>query len=208
MRLAIFGASGRTGRHLVAQGLARGHEVTAYVRDPATLGAQHERLRVVQGDVREGERVADAVTGQDAVLSALGTNGPAFDAMTVGARHIVDAMTQHGVRRVITLTGAGVREAEDRPGLVDSVIVALLKALQPQVLADAMGHVAQIKASELDWTIVRVPRLLDRPATGRIRVGWAGVNTGPMIAREDAAAFMLDQVQSEAHLHRAPMISN
>ena len=100
------------------------------------------------------------------------------------------------------------QDARDRPGLVSRVIVFLLKTLQPQVLADAVRHTEQVRASDLDWTIVRVPRLTDKPGTGRVRAGWAGVNTGPMISRADAATFMLDQLESPAHVRQAPMISS
>ncbi|HEU5318560.1 MAG TPA: SDR family oxidoreductase [Chloroflexota bacterium] len=208
MRVVIFGASGRTGRRLVEQALARGHEVTAFVRDPAKLALTHDRLRVVRGDVSDGERVAEAIAGQDAVLCALGARGPAFDAMTVGARQIVAAMRDLGVRRLITLTGAGVHDARDRPGVIGRVMVFLLKTLQPRVLADAERHCEQVRASGLDWTIVRVPRLTDGRGTGRVRAGWAGVNTGPTISRADAAGFMLDQLDGGAYVRQAPMISN
>jgi uncharacterized protein YbjT (DUF2867 family) len=96
--VVVFGASGRTGRLLVEQALAAGHAVTAFVRDPARLPVTHARLRVVRGDVRDPQRVAEAVAGQDAVLSALGPNKPEFDAMALGARHILAAMGRHGVR--------------------------------------------------------------------------------------------------------------
>ena len=178
------------------------------MRDPARLDIPHERLRFITGDVSSRGRVAEAIAGQDAVISALGPIKPVFDSMTVGARRIIATMNEHGVRRLITLTGAGVQEPQDRPNPIGRVIVFLLKTLQPQVLADAVRHVEQVKASDLDWTIVRVPRLLDRPGTGQVRVGWAGVNTGPMISRADAATFMLDQIESRAHLRQSPMISN
>ena len=206
--LTIFGASGRTGHQLVVQALARGHHVSAFVRNPTNLDVVHERLRVVQGHVEDAARVSQAIAGQEAVLCALGANKPAFDAMTVGARHIIAAMSEHGVRRLITLTGAGVRAAQDRPGVAETFIVLLLRTLQPRVLADAVGHVEQIRGSGLDWTIVRVPRLLNGPATGKIRVGWAGINTGATITRADAATFMLDQLDDPTHLRQAPMISN
>src|SRR5688572_18093218 len=108
MKIVVFGASGQTGRLLVEQALAAGHEVTALVRDPSKLAVRHERLRVLQGDVQDAGAVAGAVAGQDAVLSALGPAGPAFTSMTLGARHILAAIEQHGVRRLVTLTGAGV----------------------------------------------------------------------------------------------------
>ena len=74
MKLAIFGATGGTGRQLVEQALEEGHTVTVLVRNPGTFPQQHERLSLVQGDVRNQASVEAVVAGQDAILSALGTN--------------------------------------------------------------------------------------------------------------------------------------
>lgn len=208
MKVAIFGASGQTGRQLVEQALAHGHEVTAFVRDPARLPVRHERLRVVQGDVQDAGKVEEAVAGQDAVLSALGPAKPAFNSMTLGARHILAAMKRHGVRRLVTLTGAGVPDPHDRPKLIDRFIRFLLKRINPEVLADAQRHADQVRASDVDWTIGRVGRLTNGPRTGNVRVGWVGVGTRPFISRADAAAFMLEQLKDAAHLRQAPMISS
>jgi putative NADH-flavin reductase len=76
----------------VKQALEAGHEVTAYVRDPAKLGVTHQRLRVTRGDVRDAAAVAQAVAGQDAVLSALGPSKPDFNTLTEGARHILGGL--------------------------------------------------------------------------------------------------------------------
>jgi putative NADH-flavin reductase len=191
---------------LVEQALARGHEVTAFVRDPARLGVQHECLRYVQGDVRDPAKVAEAVQGQDAVLIALGPQKPAFDTMRIGAKHIVGAMNQHGVRRLVTLTGAGVPDPNDRPGPINHIISFLLKRIAPQVLEDASEHVRQVCESGLDWTIVRVPVQTDAPSTGRYKVGYIGQGPGIRVSRADVAAFMLDQLSDSRWLRKAPVI--
>lgn len=206
MKLVIFGASGATGRQLVEQALAAGHEVTAFVRDTTKLDIRHERLRTVKGDVADAGAVAQAVVGQDAVLSALGPAKPDFNAMTLGARHILDAMRQHGVRRLVTLTGAGVPDPNDRPKLFNHVITFLLKRISPGVLEDAKRHVEQVRASDVDWTIVRVGRLNDGPKSGNVQVGWVGTGPKPFISRADVAAFMLRELEERKHLRLAPMI--
>lgn len=114
MRVLIFGASGRTGQHLVRQALEAGHEVTAFVREPARLKMDHARLRVVSGDVTDAVRTEEAVAGSEVVLSALGhTRTSAKDLQTVGTKNIVAAMHRHGVRRIVSLTGAGMRDPKD-----------------------------------------------------------------------------------------------
>ncbi len=208
MKIAVFGASGRTGRPLVEAALAQGHDVTAFVRTPAKLGITHEKLRVVQGTVQDAGRVAEAVQGQDAVFSALGPEKPDYDTMTVGLGNIISAMRKHGARRLIVQTGAGVSVEGDRPGFMNHFIRFLLKTISPKVLADSEAGVAKVTASPLDWTVVRVPRLMDGPATGKLRVGMVGDGVGAALVRADAAEFMLRQLTDTAQVRKQPAISN
>lgn len=209
MKLTVFGASGRTGRPLVEQALRAGHEVTAFVRDPAKLGISYEKLRVVSGDVKSNpEKVSEAVAGADAVLSVLGqTKGSPKDLQTAGTRNVVAAMREHGVRRLVSLTGAGVADPRDEPKLSDRAIVFLLRRLQGDVLRDAQEHARIIQESGLDWTIVRGPMLTEGEKKGEYRVGYVGKGSGARISRADVADFMLRQAADDAYLHQAPMVS-
>jgi putative NADH-flavin reductase len=208
MKLTIFGASGRTGRPLVEQALAAGHEVTAFVRDPARLPISDARLHVVQGDVMNAAQVDEAVRGADAVLSVLGhAKGSPKNMQTVATENIVAAMQKHGVRRLISLTGAGVKDPQDQPKLVDHAIRGLLVLLQKDVLRDAEQHARVIQQSALDWTIVRGPRLNEGPRTGTYRVGMIGKNSGTLVSRADLADFMLKHVDDTTYLGQAPVVS-
>jgi putative NADH-flavin reductase len=209
MRLVIFGASGRTGIPLVQQALDSGHEVVAFVRNPSKMPIQHERLTMVQGDAMSPDDVERAVIGGDVVLNVLGhaKNTPR-NLMTVSAQHIVTAMKKHGVKRLITLTGAGVGAPEDQPKPINHVIKFLLKTISPAVLADSEQYVEVVKDSGLDWVVVRVPTLTEGARTGSYRVGWVGVNTGPRISRADVADFMLTLTQNgDKYLRKMPMVS-
>ena len=208
MRVLVVGASGRTGRPLVGQALEAGHEVTALVRDPARLPVEHERLRIVRGDVLDVSALERVVEGQDAVLSVIGHAKDApKDVQTRSIRNIVAAMKRQGVRRLVSLTGAGVRDPEDRPKLSDKAIVAVLKLVQRDVLEDGVGHAEEIKGSGLEWVIVRGPMLTDGEKTGLYRVGYVGKNSGSKISRADVADFMLAQLEDDTHLGRMPMVS-
>ncbi len=209
MRIALFGATGATGRRLMEQALAAGHEVTAFVRDPSRLTRRHDRLKIVQGDVRDPEAVEAAIIGQDAVISALGqtrSHPSRKDVMIVAAEHIVAAMKKQGVRRLVTLVGAGVAFPQDRPSRAGRVMSALLKLLAGDVLADAEHHARIIQASDLDWVIVRVPRLSEAPAKGAYRTGYQSPGFGA-VSRDDVADFMLKQVTDDTYLREAPIVS-
>jgi putative NADH-flavin reductase len=209
MKIAVFGATGRTGRPLIKEALTEGHEVVALARDPSKLDAlRHERLRVVRGDVLDPAAVDEAVAGSDAVISVLGhAKGSPKDVQTRGTENIVAAMQKHGVRRLVSLTGAGVRDPGDRPKLVDRVFGLLLRVLDRDTLKDAEGHAEVIKRSGLDWVIVRGPRLTEGPKKGTYRVGLVGKNSGTQVSRADLAGFMLRQAANDEYLRQMPVVS-
>lgn len=209
MKLAIFGASGKTGRHVVDLALAGGHTVTALIRDPSKLPTKDDRLTIVQGDVLDPVKVDQVIAGADAVISVLGHSPASPDnVLTVATDHIVAAMRKHGVRRLVSLTGAGVPDSNDQPRLWNKAISWLLARLQPKLLQDSERQAGQIRSSDLDWVIVRVPRLTDQPRKGSYRVGFVGKGTGALIPRADVADFLLKQAMDATHLRQAPMISS
>jgi putative NADH-flavin reductase len=209
MKIAIFGATGKVGRHLVEQALDRGDEVIVLVRDTSNLTTQrHQRLRVVQGDALDPKAVEQAVVGTGAVLIALGhTKSSSKDVLTEGTKNIVAAMNKHGVRRLVSLTGAGVRDPKDQPKLVDRVIGSFLKLLQRDLLEDSIGQARVIKESDLDWVIVRAPVLTEGDKKGEYRIGYVGKESGTKLSRADVADFMLKQTSDHTYLHQAPVIS-
>lgn len=210
-RLAILGGTGRSGRLLIDEALAAGHTLRVLARDPARLHRQDPRLVPVTGDARDPEAVARLLEGVDAVLSALGpvrgeARGDGSGVMTRAAENLVAAMPGAGVTRLISMTGAGVAQPGDQPKLLDRVIRTALRLSQPDVLRDSEGHVARLRESNLDWTVVRVPMLVDGPGQA-VRVGRVG-DIGPRVSRASVATFMLAQLGSDRWLRQAPAISH
>jgi putative NADH-flavin reductase len=208
MNLTVFGASGRTGRLLLDLALPH-HTVTALVRDPAKLDLQHPNLRVVQGDLGDPARVAEAIAGADAVVSVAGkTKTSRHDLLAVSARHIVSGMREHGVTRLVTLLGAGVSDPGDLPpSLGRRFMLGLMGLAAKGMVEDASQHAETLRESGLDWTIVRPPRLTDGAASGELRHGY--LSLGPMnsISRADLAAFILDLATSDRYVRQAPMVA-
>jgi putative NADH-flavin reductase len=208
MTIALFGASGQTGQPFLQQALEQGYLVRALVRDPAKLSRQHPHLIVVRGDVLNPADVRKVVEGSDVVVSLFGhvKDSPAW-LQTDGTRNIVDAMKKAGVRKIISLSGGGLPYEQDRPKLADHLIRGLMRLVVPKVLDDANRHAEVLKASGLDWIIVRGPRLSNDPAKGRYRVGWVGVNASTKIGRADLADFILKQVEADQYLRQMPFVS-
>jgi len=207
--IAIFGATGRTGRLVLAQALADGYTVRALARRPEAITQASDRLTIVPGDVLDAAAVEQTVRGTDAVISVFGhVKGSPPRVQTDGTRNIVEAMQREQITRIISLSGGGLpAEEHDRPGVADRVIRFLLKTLSPQVLDDALWHLEVLKDSGLDWTVVRGPRLTDAPATGTYRVGWVGVDASTKISRDDLAAFIVSQINDPTYVRQMPFVS-
>lgn len=209
MKLAIFGATGRTGVPLVQQALEYGHSVMALVRTPTKVSLKNESLTLIQGDSLNASDVEKTIQGADAVISVLGqSKTSSHDLQTASTRNIIAAMQKYGVKRLISLTGAGVDAPEDRPGFSNHLIKFALKTLSGHVLKDGEQHAELIKQSGLDWVIVRGPMLTEGARTANYRVGWVGVNTGSRAARANIADFMLKQLSDDTYLHKLPMLSD
>ncbi len=202
MKLLVFGATGGTGRALLDQGLAQGHQVMAFVRNPAVLAAR-PWLTIVEGDVTDAAAVGRAVAGHDAVLSALGPRSGQYGVLPGGVQNIVAAMRQAGVRRLIHVSSFGVGDSREQMGWVARQIVVplfLRKALDEKEIEEGI-----IRASDLDWIIARPGGLEDGPRTGVYRcITDPHEKVGqPRIARADVADFMLQNLADERFVRRA-----
>ncbi|RJT92167.1 NAD-dependent epimerase/dehydratase family protein [Cryobacterium melibiosiphilum] len=205
--IALFGATGKTGRRVLARLLAARYSVRALARTPERLGVI-DGLTVIAGDVLDPDAVAKTIRGSDAVISVFGqVKGSPLHVQTDGTRLIVEQMQAHGLTRIVSLSGGGLRDPRDRPKVADHVIRFLLKTLSGRVLADAEGHLRVLEQSGLDWTVVRGPRLTEKPGTGSYRLGWMGLDTGIEISRNDLADFILTQIDDVRFVRAMPFVS-
>ncbi len=205
VRVLIVGATGGTGRLLVAQALERGFSVTALVRNPSRLRLTHQRLSVVQGNVLDANSVDTAMRGQDAVLSALGHRRYVYPTriQSDGTMNVLRAMARHGVRRFVCMSSLGIGDSAGRLGLLYTFFV--IPVILPFYFWDKTRQEQAIAASGLDWTIVRPGALTNGRARGRVR---HGTRVGSFVwtlsvPRADVAAFMIDQIASSAYLRTA-----
>lgn len=208
-KIALFGGSGRTGQHFLEQALAEGYHIKALVRDPKKITQQSEHLELIVGDVLNGEDVDKTVQDSDIVVSLFGhVKGSPEWLQTDGTKNIINAMQQHGVERIISLSGGGLPFPEkDQPKFADRLIRGMMKIAVPKVLNDAIEHAKVLERSDRKWVIVRAPRLTDGERVGEYRVGWVGVNASTKISRADLADFLLKQVEDEKYNEQMPFVS-
>ena len=206
MKVLVFGATGSVGRHVVGQGLERGHEITAFVREPSGLDVEHERLTVFRGDVLDGASVEGAVRGQGAVLCSIGA-GRKGGVRSEGTRNIVRAMEGAGVRRLVCQSTLGAGESSGNLDFFWKHV--MFGFLLRDAFADHEQQEAHVKNSALDWTIVRPAAFTDGGRTGDYRHGFPPTKKGLKlkISRADVAAFMLGQLTDDAYLRQTPGLS-
>ena len=211
MKIIVFGATGGTGKLIVTQALAKGHAVTAFARNPAGLPT-NPHLRVVQGDVFDFGAVIDAIRGHRAVLSALGApNTKKSDVLVRAIPHILDGMHQEYVTRLIVLGAAGLDPdwGKYQNALTRMGVWTARKTVLKHPFLDQAAQERLLKASDVDYTIVRAPRLLDGPFTGKYHVLPDALPSGALrISRADVADFMVQQLTDPRFHRQGPYIGS
>lgn len=203
MLIGILGASGRTGRRVAEKALAAGHTVRALVRRPGSLELVDERLQVLEGDVHDAAAVARLVSGCDAVVSALGPTKAGFDVCSVSTKHAISA----GVKRLVVISGAGLNVPGDAKGPMGRFISWMVRTVSPAVFADKVLQYDLLAASDVEWILVRPPRLHDGPGNGAPRVGLLDA-PGSSLSRDDLAAFCLSEAVAPKYTRKAPFLAN
>ena len=207
-KILVLGATGGTGRLIVGQALERGQEVTALVRSPEKASGL-KGAKLIVGDVRDEKVLREALKGQDAVVSALGTPASPLREVTLlstATRALVGAMTAEHVSRLVCITGLGAGDSAGHGGFFfDRLIFPLLLK---KVYADKNRQETIVRDSGLDWILVRPSVLNDKPGHGSVRAltELSGFHGGG-ISRADVATFVLDQLHAEAWLHRSPLFT-
>jgi putative NADH-flavin reductase len=202
IKVLVIGATGGTGRQLVAQALERGLDVMALARNPAALGVEHPRLRVVEGDVLDQRIIDETMRGRDAVLSALGHKQffRPTRILSEGTRNVLRAMETQGVRRLVCETALGIGDSAGRMGLYYTLFV--IPVILPFYFWDKTRQERLIAESRVDWIIVRPAALTNSARRGKYR---HGSHVGSFlwtlkVSRSDVADFMLNQLTDNMYL--------
>lgn len=202
MKITVFGATGRIGGHVVEQALASGHKVAAVVRESSRFEVDHPSLEVFRvPGLTDGEVLRPAVDGSAAVISGVGARGRKDGPVASGStRAILAAMSAVGVRRLVAVSAIPLGPVPpDESFLNRRVLLPLINAFAADVYADLRLMEADIMSSSTDWTIVRPPKLTDKPLTGRYRVGIGStIPRTYSISRADTAHLMLAALSDPA----------
>jgi putative NADH-flavin reductase len=208
MKILVLGATGGTGRQIVEQGIARGHKITALIRDAARQDAFPDHVHTIAGDALDRDAVDRAVAGQDDVIYALGTKQTGQTTFfSESTQLVLQSMEKHGVRRLVCITGIGAGETRGHGGLVyDRLIFPFFTR---KIYEDKDRQEALVRRSSVDWVLVRPAVFREGAAKGELQVV-TDVNgvTLTRIARHEVARFVLDQLESNQYLRKAPFIGH
>lgn len=204
MTVAVLGATGATGRHVVSTALRRGHRVIALVRRPGAFAPAEGLDEVVWPEVTGSAALTRALPGADVVISALGgaAKGPTT-VCTDGIRSAVTAMKATGVDRLIAVSAHGVLETHDR-----SLYSLGVWAGVGERMRDKENMEPVVTCSGLKWTIARPPKLSDRDTTGRYTAGTGlPIRLWTSVGRAGLAAFLVDEAEHPRYVHARPRVT-
>jgi putative NADH-flavin reductase len=196
MNLFVLGATGGIGRLVLEQALARGHRVTAFIRSPHKIAPQHERLRIIKGNLLDAEELVGRLPGHDAVISSLGSSKQTTF-LQESAQAVVSAMKRASVRRILVVSVGFLFPETGLPGTL------LRNLILKNVGKDASAMESILVREPLEWTVVRPPRLTNAKASGKYRVLDGHMpKRGFTIPRADVADFLLNEAEMPAHICR------
>ncbi len=207
MKVIVFGSNGKVGRLVVDELLKRGHSVTAFVHGTYHF-PRNSHLRVIKGDIYEALSIEEAMIGNDAVVSTLGSWGTKKkNVLAEGMRNIIPVMQEQHVSRIVSLTGADCDAPGDTQKFVHNLSHALFSVFAPKILKDGEAHLDQLISSELDWSVVRSPVMNNEGDPEAYQLGKHRPQPWETIHRKSVAKAMVDVLESNNYTQQAPFIT-
>lgn len=204
LKIAVIAAHGRLGRAFVEEALTSGYSVCAGIRGVNNF-TPHPKLEVYECDATSEEDVEKLLTGQDAVVSAIGhVKGSAADVQTVATKIIISTMEKLGVLRYVDVTGTGVRFPGDKITSIDRLLNLAVEIIDRDRVVDGRAHQEVLKSAPLNWTTIRVLKLQNVPARP-FSLKLHGP-TKPFVGRGEVAKAILEVIKNDSFLKQAPII--
>lgn len=213
MKVTIFGATGFSGQAILADSIKQGHEVTILVRDASKIPIKHQNLTIIEGNVLNPQTVASVLYHQEAVIQCLGVGGKGDGKPTTfisdATKIIVDEMQNQKIKRLIAMSNVGAGNSiAFQPWFFTKIILPYFMKWLKVIIEDKNRMEPIIMNSNLDWTIVRCPNIVDKPAKGTCNATLDGKGLKLSITLSDLSKFMVDQLKQTVFIKQAPSVSN
>lgn len=208
-KLAVIGGTGKAGKYLVKQLLLQGYRIKLLVRNPEKFCVPHSNVEVITGDGTRFESITALIKDTDAVISTLGLGNPPSepDIFSIVTRHIIRAMNDHGIKRYVVVTGLNVDAVEDKKGPVTQSATEWMYNNYPRSTADRQLEYTLLRASNLAWTLVRLPLIDQTDEIHEVSVSLEDC-PGSKISATSLAVYLIQQIADKTSIQRAPFLAN
>ncbi len=206
-KIAILGANGKAGKFLVKEALDKGYQVKILTRNSNNIKITNENIEIISGDARDFASIRKLLKGCGAVINAVGQPKNESYIFSTVTKHILEAMKEFKIKRYIVISGGSLNVTGDQKGIVNKIGATLFKVFLSKMMQDKYKELQIIQSSEVDWTIVRLPFVIEGNGIGRINESLVDM-PGIKIQNSDIAPFVIKQINSDRYVGKCPFISN
>ncbi|EEL50656.1 MULTISPECIES: SDR family oxidoreductase [Bacillus cereus group] len=206
-KIAIIGANGKAGKYFVTQALKEGYFVRILTRNPQKFKISHKLLEVVQGDARDISAIRQLLQGCNAVINAVGQPKKESYIFSTVTNHILEVMEEYRIKRYILISGGSMDVQGDVKSILNKIGAMLFRVFLSDMMKDKYKELQLVRDSGVNWTIVRLPFVIDGEGIGKIKESLRDL-PGITIQNGDIAPFVIKQIQDEMHIGKCPFISN
>ncbi|WP_433947824.1 SDR family oxidoreductase [Bacillus tropicus] len=206
-KIAILGANGKAGKFLVNEALEKGFQVKILTRNSNNIKITNENLEIINGDARDFSSIRKLLKGCRAVINAVGQPKNESYIFSTVTKHILEAMKEFEVKRYILISGGSLNVTGDQKRIVNKIGAILFKVVLSKMMQDKYKELQTIQDSDVDWTIVRLPFVMEGKGIGKIKESLVDM-PGMKIRNSDIAPFVIKEINSERYIGKCPFISN
>ncbi|HFJ9327614.1 TPA: SDR family oxidoreductase [Bacillus paranthracis] len=206
-KIAILGANGKAGKFLVKEALDKGYQVKILTRNSNNIKITNENIEIINGEARDFASIRKLLKGCGAVINAVGQPKNESYIFSTVTKHILEAMKEFEIKRYIVISGGSLNVTGDQKGIVNKIGATLFKVFLSKMMQDKYKELQIIQSSKVDWTIVRLPFVIEGNGIGRINESLVDM-PGIKIQNGDIAPFVIKQINSDRYVGKCPFISN
>ena len=206
-KIAILGANGKAGKYLVKEALKKGYEVKVLTRDSNNMTITNENIETIIGDARDFSSIRELLKGCQVVVNAVGQPKNESYIFSTVTKHVLEAMKEFKIKRYIVISGGSLNVTGEQKGMVNKIGATLFKLFLPKMMQDKYKELQTIQGSDVDWTIVRLPFVMEGKGIGKIKESLVDM-PGMKIQNSDIAPFVITEINSKRYVGKCPFISN
>lgn len=206
-KIAIIGANGKAGKYLIKQALQEGYFVRILTRSPDKIEISHQHLEIIQGDARDVFTIRRLLQDCKAVINTVGQPKKESYIFSSVTNHVLEVMKKYNIKRYILVSGGSLDVQGDKKRFVNRLGAKLFRLFLPKMMDDKYKELQMIQSSDVDWTIVRLPFVVEGEGTGQIKESVIDL-MGIKIQNGDIASFLIQQINDDTYNRKCPFISN